>query len=64
MFEKFGGSGQLERIDENDLARSVFDSRSKQRGMQSRPWLGWMDGVKVALVKMPKVESHGAYVDD
>ena len=39
----------VERMDEYLMARRVLMAEVSGRWVRGRPWLGWMDGVKVAL---------------
>ena len=39
----------MERIDQYRMARRVLMAEVSGRRVRGRPWLGWMDGVKVAL---------------
>ena len=41
--------GHVERIDEYRMARRVLMAKVSGGRGRGRPWLGWMDGVKVAL---------------
>ena len=41
--------GHVERMDEYRMARRVLMAKVSGGRVPGRPWLGWMDGVKVAL---------------
>ena len=41
--------GHVERMDEYCMARRVLMAEVSGERVRGRPWLGWMDGVKVAL---------------
>ena len=41
--------GHVERMDECRMARRVLMAEVSGERLRARPWLGWMDGVKVAL---------------
>ena len=41
--------GHVERMDEYRLARRVLMAEVSRGRVRGKPWLGWMDGVKVAL---------------
>ena len=41
--------GHVERTDEHRMARRVLMTEVSGGQVRGRPWLGWMDGVKVAL---------------
>ena len=40
--------GQVERMDEYRMARRVLMADVSGGRVRGRPWLGWMDGMKVA----------------
>ena len=41
--------GHVERMDEYRMARRVLMAEISGGRVRGRPWLGWMDGVKVVL---------------
>ena len=41
--------GHVERMDEYHMARRVFMAEVSGGRVRGRPWLSWMDGVKLAL---------------
>ena len=41
--------GHVERMDEYRMARKVLMAEVSGGRVRGRPWLGWMDGVKLAL---------------
>ena len=70
--------GHVEKMDEYRMAKMVLMAKVSGGGVRSRPRLGWMDGVKVALGNrgmaveaarhyakiIKKNESPGAYVTE
>ena len=68
--------GHVERLDEYRMARRVLMAEVSGGRVRGRPRLGWMDGVKVALVgnrgmtveaarqRPERVESPGTYVTE
>ena len=57
--------GHVERMDEYCMARRVLMAEVSERLLRGRPWLGWMDGVKVALGnKGMTVEAARQYARD
>ena len=42
--------GHVESIDEYRMARRVLMTEVNRKRVRSKPRLGWMDGVKVALI--------------